>query len=133
LTCRLKAEEYAHDAKLKAESLGHDAKLRAEDAKAKGTSPNNSIVFGLTVAAAGTSPFGTIELYSPKYYLACTLGGIVACGLTHAAVTPLDLVPLPLSRSNNDTNDRLNVVVKLIPNCIKAISKDSAKSTAQKD
>jgi hypothetical protein len=39
LTFRLKAEEYAHDAKLKAESLGHDAKLRAEDAKAKGTSP----------------------------------------------------------------------------------------------
>ena len=86
------------------------------------------------VAVAGTSPFGTIELYSPKYYLACTLGGIVACGLTHAAVTPLDLVRPPSpSRSNNDTNGRLNVVVKLIPNCIKAISKDSAKSTAQKD
>jgi hypothetical protein len=43
--------------------------------------------------ATGGSPFGKIELYSPKYYLACTLGGIVACGVTHAAVTPLDLVP----------------------------------------
>ena len=35
---------------------------------------------------------GTIELYSPKYYAACTLGGLLACGVTHTAVTPLDLV-----------------------------------------
>lgn len=31
-------------------------------------------------------------LYSPEYYAACTLGGLVACGPTHSAVTPLDLV-----------------------------------------
>ncbi|CAF9909752.1 MAG: hypothetical protein GOMPHAMPRED_006857 [Gomphillus americanus] len=35
---------------------------------------------------------GGIELYSAKYYMACTLGGILACGVTHTAVTPLDLV-----------------------------------------
>lgn len=35
---------------------------------------------------------GKIELYSPKYYAACTFGGLMACGLTHTAVTPLDLV-----------------------------------------
>lgn len=35
---------------------------------------------------------GTIELYSGKYYAACTFGGMMACGLTHTAVTPLDLV-----------------------------------------
>ena len=35
---------------------------------------------------------GKIELYSPKYYAACTIGGLLACGLTHTAVTPLDLV-----------------------------------------
>jgi len=35
---------------------------------------------------------GNIELYSPKYYAACTLGGLLACGVTHTAVTPLDLV-----------------------------------------
>jgi solute carrier family 25 phosphate transporter 3 len=35
---------------------------------------------------------GKIELYSAKYYAACTFGGIMACGLTHTAVTPLDLV-----------------------------------------
>ncbi|KAK4192794.1 putative phosphate carrier protein [Podospora australis] len=35
---------------------------------------------------------GHIELYSGKYYAACTFGGLLACGLTHTAVTPLDLV-----------------------------------------
>lgn len=35
---------------------------------------------------------GHMELYSGKYYAACTFGGMMACGLTHAAVTPLDLV-----------------------------------------
>lgn len=33
-----------------------------------------------------------IEIYSPGYYAACTFGGILSCGLTHTAVTPLDLV-----------------------------------------
>ncbi|KAI5302674.1 hypothetical protein KEM56_000469 [Ascosphaera pollenicola] len=35
---------------------------------------------------------GKIELYSPKYYAACTFGGLLACGTTHTSVTPLDLV-----------------------------------------
>ncbi|PUU78035.1 mitochondrial carrier domain-containing protein [Tuber borchii] len=35
---------------------------------------------------------GKIDMYSPKFYAACTLGGVLACGLTHTAVTPLDLV-----------------------------------------
>ncbi|KAI8874243.1 mitochondrial phosphate carrier protein 2 [Ramicandelaber brevisporus] len=33
-----------------------------------------------------------IELYSNQYYYTCAIGGALACGLTHAAVTPLDLV-----------------------------------------
>eukprot|EP00270_Netrium_digitus_P005892 TRINITY_DN1794_c0_g1_i1.p1 TRINITY_DN1794_c0_g1~~TRINITY_DN1794_c0_g1_i1.p1 ORF type:complete len:364 (-),score=29.10 TRINITY_DN1794_c0_g1_i1:83-1174(-) len=33
-----------------------------------------------------------IKLYSPEFYAACTVGGILSCGLTHCAVTPLDLV-----------------------------------------
>ena len=37
-------------------------------------------------------PKGGITLFSPEYYAACTLGGIIACGPTHSAVTPLDLV-----------------------------------------
>ncbi|KAK3394227.1 mitochondrial phosphate carrier protein 2 [Podospora didyma] len=35
---------------------------------------------------------GHIELYSGQYYAACTFGGLLACGVTHTAVTPLDLV-----------------------------------------
>ncbi|XP_028761147.1 mitochondrial phosphate carrier protein 3, mitochondrial isoform X2 [Neltuma alba] len=35
---------------------------------------------------------GKIELYSPTYFVTCTVGGILSCGLTHMAVTPLDLV-----------------------------------------
>lgn len=41
---------------------------------------------------AAQAKAGKIELYSPKYYAACTFGGLLACGLTHTAVTPLDLV-----------------------------------------
>ncbi|ODV58187.1 Cu/Pi carrier [Ascoidea rubescens DSM 1968] len=33
-----------------------------------------------------------IELFTPKYFGACTIGGILACGPTHSAVTPLDLI-----------------------------------------
>lgn len=34
----------------------------------------------------------SIALYSPEYYYTCALGGVLACGTTHALVTPLDLV-----------------------------------------
>lgn len=33
-----------------------------------------------------------IPLFSKEYFAACTLGGVIACGPTHSAVTPLDLV-----------------------------------------
>ena len=35
---------------------------------------------------------GGIKLHSPAYYAACTVGGILSCGLTHTMVTPLDVV-----------------------------------------
>ncbi|XAR67852.1 hypothetical protein NMG60_11002779 [Bertholletia excelsa] len=35
---------------------------------------------------------GKIRMFSPSYYTACAAGGILSCGLTHMAVTPLDLV-----------------------------------------
>ncbi|KAK8125860.1 uncharacterized protein PG998_001619 [Apiospora kogelbergensis] len=43
-------------------------------------------------SAATKAKTGQLELYSPGYYAACTFGGLMACGLTHTAVTPLDLV-----------------------------------------
>jgi solute carrier family 25 phosphate transporter 3 len=33
-----------------------------------------------------------IELFSPKYFYYCGIGGILSCGLTHAGITPLDVV-----------------------------------------
>ena len=33
-----------------------------------------------------------LELYTPEYYAYCGLGGILSCGLTHTAVTPVDLL-----------------------------------------
>ncbi|KAK7817365.1 mitochondrial phosphate carrier protein 3 [Quercus suber] len=32
-----------------------------------------------------------IEMYSPTFYAACTIGSILSCGLTHMVVTSLDL------------------------------------------
>nr|BAX57169.1 phosphate carrier 2 [Plutella xylostella] len=32
------------------------------------------------------------ELYTPKFFALCFVGGTLACGLTHTLVTPLDLV-----------------------------------------
>lgn len=40
------------------------------------------------VPAAPAEP-GAIKMYSPEYYMTCALGGVVSCGATHTAVTPL--------------------------------------------
>jgi len=37
-------------------------------------------------------PTRQIAMYSPEYFLYCAIGGILSCGLTHTAVTPMDLV-----------------------------------------
>lgn len=34
----------------------------------------------------------TNEVKDMSYYLKCMVGGALACGLTHTAVTPLDLI-----------------------------------------
>ncbi|KAK6221136.1 Cu/Pi carrier [Pestalotiopsis sp. IQ-011] len=64
-----------------------------EDAKdkAKKFSSEAQAEFDKAGAKAKPKP-GTIELYSGQYYAACVVGGLMACGFTHAAVTPLDLV-----------------------------------------
>lgn len=38
------------------------------------------------------APNKKIELYSAEYFGACAVGGLLSCGLTHAFMTPLDLV-----------------------------------------
>ncbi|KAL7942244.1 mitochondrial carrier domain-containing protein [Trichoderma barbatum] len=63
------------NAKEKAAKLGNEATREFEKA-----------------SSAAQAKAGKIELYSGKYYAACTFGGMLACGLTHTAVTPLDFV-----------------------------------------
>jgi len=53
--------------------------------KAEEATPNRSLV-----AAAGEEY--SCEFGSTKYYALCAVGGALSCGLTHTAVTPLDLV-----------------------------------------
>lgn len=35
---------------------------------------------------------GPIALFTPEFYATCSLGGALSCGVTHALMTPLDLV-----------------------------------------
>ncbi|XVE56504.1 hypothetical protein DITRI_Ditri04bG0015700 [Diplodiscus trichospermus] len=60
-------------------------------------SSSSSNVIGTDVGVTASrivipSPKEGIKMYSPAFYAACTAGGILSCGLTHTAVTPLDLV-----------------------------------------
>merc|ERR1712032_497783 len=42
--------------------------------------------------AAGASDEYSCEFGSNKYFALCAFGGVLSCGITHTAVTPLDLV-----------------------------------------
>ncbi|KAJ5472573.1 hypothetical protein N7530_006574 [Penicillium desertorum] len=63
------------DVKTKADSIAHEASREFDVASRKAQEKT-----------------GKIEPGSLKYYAACTYGGMLACGLTHTAVTPLDLI-----------------------------------------
>lgn len=64
-----------------------------DDVKAKAGQLSDEAVKEFEKASSkAQAKAGAIELYSAKYYAACTVGGILACGTTHTAVTPLDLV-----------------------------------------
>merc|ERR1712032_1394489 len=58
-------------------------------------SPSNSQSIGqepLRKLAAGASDEYSCEFGSNKYFALCAFGGVLSCGITHTAVTPLDLV-----------------------------------------
>ena len=57
----------------------------------------NTPATGKVVAAAASEP-GKIKMYSPEYYYTCGVGGVLSCGLTHTAVTPLDVVKARLQQ-----------------------------------
>lgn len=65
----------------------------ADDASSKAAKLSDAAVAEFEKASSkAQAKVGGVELYSAKFYAACTVGGIMACGLTHTAVTPLDLV-----------------------------------------
>ncbi|PWA98215.1 carrier protein [Artemisia annua] len=41
---------------------------------------------------APNEPLRKMEMYSPRFYATCAVGGMLSCGLTHLAYTPLHLV-----------------------------------------
>ncbi|KAK5149635.1 Cu/Pi carrier [Recurvomyces mirabilis] len=64
-----------------------------EDAENKAQQLSNAAAKEVEKASkTAQAQVGKIELYSAKYYATCTFGGLMACGITHWAVTPLDLV-----------------------------------------
>ena len=56
----------------------------------------NSNLFATPVSQRQLSAANTedvsCEIGSAKYYALCGFGGLLSCGITHTAVTPLDLV-----------------------------------------
>ncbi|GAB7354103.1 hypothetical protein MBLNU459_g4669t1 [Dothideomycetes sp. NU459] len=65
----------------------------ADDAKEKTAQLSDAAVKEFEKASSKVqAKTGKIELYSANYYAACITGGLLACGATHWAVTPLDLV-----------------------------------------
>ena len=51
-----------------------------------------SISFSSSIVAAAAAEPGKIVPYTNAFYGVCALGGIASCGLTHTAVTPMDVV-----------------------------------------
>lgn len=45
-----------------------------------------------SIATAAASTGKEVEYGSKKFYALCSIGGLLSCGLTHTAVTPLDLI-----------------------------------------
>ncbi|BGP30533.1 Cu/Pi carrier [Rhodotorula toruloides] len=85
------AASVVDDAKSKAEDLKNKASHAASSVGDKVDGARAAASTGAAQAVSKAAP-GTIELYSGKYYATCALGGALACGTTHAFVTPLDLV-----------------------------------------
>jgi hypothetical protein len=61
---------------------------RCNNATGGNASPYGS---GKFMIPAASEP-GKIPMYSAEFYAACTVGGILSCGITHTGVTPLDIV-----------------------------------------
>eukprot|EP01025_Chloroclados_australasicus_P001046 TRINITY_DN10324_c0_g1_i1.p2 TRINITY_DN10324_c0_g1~~TRINITY_DN10324_c0_g1_i1.p2 ORF type:complete len:376 (-),score=46.49 TRINITY_DN10324_c0_g1_i1:255-1298(-) len=67
------------------------------------------------VALPSASEKKQIEMYSTEFYTACGIGGWLSCGLTHMAVTPLDVVKCNMqidSKKYKSIGQGFSVVIK---------------------
>lgn len=87
-----KAQQFGTDAKNEFDTRTADVKDKASKFSADAKNELEKGKAAVSNAASNMPKPKQIELYSGKYYAACTVGGMLACGLTHTAVTPLDLV-----------------------------------------
>ncbi|KAF8400044.1 hypothetical protein HHK36_015919 [Tetracentron sinense] len=71
--------------------MNRNPRLPSSPSSSSSSSSSTNGVSKRFVIPAPSEP-GKIEMYSPAFYAACTVGGILSCGLTHTSVTPLDLV-----------------------------------------
>jgi solute carrier family 25 phosphate transporter 3 len=53
---------------------------------------SSELVPSRQLSAAAAAEEYSCEFGSTKFYALCALGGVLSCGITHTAVTPLDLV-----------------------------------------
>uniref|UniRef100_A0A0D6R9Z8 Uncharacterized protein n=1 Tax=Araucaria cunninghamii TaxID=56994 RepID=A0A0D6R9Z8_ARACU len=56
----------------------------------------SSFKFGSPVMARSPNEPNKIAMFSPAYYGACAIGGLLSCGPTHTAVTPMDVVKVSM-------------------------------------
>eukprot|EP00798_Chlamydomonas_sp_ICE-L_P013826 gene13826-19744_t len=59
---------------------------------ARAETSSNSNAVASSIVAAAPAEARKIEMYSNEFYTTCAIGGILSCGLTHTAVTPMDVV-----------------------------------------
>lgn len=84
------ASQKSHSLKARTELYG--AWSVTEDAKRGAQQLSQAALDEARKANSAVKGKEGLQLYSKEYYAACTFGGLMACGLTHWAVTPLDLV-----------------------------------------
>ncbi|KAI4348373.1 hypothetical protein L6164_009105 [Bauhinia variegata] len=86
---------YLYSSSSSLKTLPLEKMLNSSSSFASISSPSSNLEAGSSrksfMISAPSEP-GKVEMYSPAFYAACTAGGILSCGLTHMAVTPLDLV-----------------------------------------
>lgn len=70
----------------------------------------NSATFMIPAASESS-----IKMYSTEYFLACGLGGLLCCGLTHTGVTPADVVKCNMQiapKKYTSTGSAISLIIK---------------------